>query len=304
MNTVHHDQTTLNNMSKSKLRKWILRFLISLLILSAVITALLITAHFALLDKNVPVANSLFPSNVPKRMMVIFPHPDDEINIAGTVIKARKEEKARVTMVVLTKGEAGTTGGLVSQEELGETRSKEGKHSSKIMGAKLVQGAYPDGKLNEVGHAKLKEYLYQQIQRYQPTIILTYDDKIGLYGHPDHVLTSRIIREIVQEHQQDSSFSVDRLYMSTLPQPIIKTVLKVSKEFRDQYPKDPKEGLPQPNQAVIISKYGDLKDQVADAHRTQKEVVKNLLPLEHRMPTSIYFRVFDREYFLLAEKRK
>lgn len=304
---LHDDQkNTKTNVPnhKKKLKKWILYPLIAFVILSTISTGILISAHYVLNDKNVPVVKSLFPSNEPKRMMVIFPHPDDEINVAGTVLRAKKEENAEITMVVLTKGEAGKTGGLVPQNALGEARKKEGEQSSKIMGAKHIQGNYPDGKLNLVDQKELKDYLYKQIQKYKPTIILTYDDKIGLYGHTDHTTASRLIREIVEEHQHDKSFTVDRLYMSTLPKPIIKTVAKVSKEFRDKYPKDPKRGLPQPNRAVIISKYGVQKDQVADAHLTQWQVMKNLLPLENRMPPSIYFEVFDREYFLLAEKRK
>ncbi|MDF2556179.1 MAG: glycosyl transferase [Bacillales bacterium] len=289
---------------KMKPKKWIMYTFVVFVILSTLSTALLITFHYVLNDKKVPVVKSLFPSNAPKRMMVIYPHPDDEINVAGTVLRAKNEEKAEITMVVLTKGEAGKTGGLVSKEALGDARKKEGEQSSKILGAKHVQGDYLDGKLNQVDQQELKKYLYDQIQKYQPTIIVTYDDRIGLYGHTDHTTASKLIREIVQEHQQEQSFSVDRLYMSTLPKPIIKTLLKASKDFRDTYPKDPKKGLPEPNQAVIISKYGNQKDQVADAHRTQWQVMRYLLPLENCMPPTIYFEVFDREYFFLAEKRK
>jgi len=284
--------------------KFIGRILIVLFTILLILTVGLGLVHNLILDKKAVVTNSLIPKDSPKRMMLIFPHPDDEITVSGEVFREIHEENAKVTLVVLTEGEAGKTGGVVSKNELGKAREKEGMQAAKTLGVTPVQATFPDGKLSEVNPIELKNYIYQQIKKYKPTTILTYDDDVGYYGHPDHIFAAKMVREVFREHMDDSSFSAKRLYMVTLPSRVWDSVSKFGKKLREKYPLKENQRPPTPTNAVLVKDYGKQIDVLAKGYKTQQQAVDALLPGHRQIPYWIYFRVLDREYFYLAEEKK
>jgi LmbE family N-acetylglucosaminyl deacetylase len=132
-----------------------------------------------------------------QKILIIFPHPDDEsLSVSGLVQTAKKLGK-NITLLVLTKGEKGEAY-KCSLEDLGEIRKKEMEKSAKIIGvSNLIQLDFPDGKLKQKKSEILK-YLDNQIKISDPDLVITYDLS-GLYGHEDHIVVSEIVTNLIKE---------------------------------------------------------------------------------------------------------
>lgn len=206
-----------------KWKKWLLAIISSLvgLFLLAIFGAIIYANHYVN-DESVEVSTKLFPESEPKRIMAVFAHPDDEIMIAGTYSKLNKDKNVTTVLATFTRGEAGRTGGVVPKEKLGEARTKELEKAAEILNIDHLEVFdFPDSGLEQADHEEIKSTIRELIKTYQPTTILTYDDIVGLYGHPDHVVMSKLTREVVKEEMNKENTPVKRLYMATLPQPMI-----------------------------------------------------------------------------------
>lgn len=280
--------------------KWIRRAAAGAFVLAIIA---LVLARAFLNDSAVPRTDALIPAGAPRVLMAIFPHPDDETTCAGTLLKLH-EQGVKTVLVYLTRGEAGPTGGLVSRAELGRTRTQESLAAARALHVDAVEMLdFPDDGLERVDPRLLKAAMRAMIERYRPSALITYDDRIGLYGHPDHRVSALDVRELVEEGAKDPKFPVRRLYQVTLPPGTIRAALAFSKTFRERYPRDPALGLPKPDLAVDISAYGSAKKAALEAHRTQRQVLGDLQPMINALPGWLYYRVFDTEYYSRAIDR-
>jgi LmbE family N-acetylglucosaminyl deacetylase len=283
----------------------------SLLVFALLILILLLSVFFfaksKLTENESPISMyEAFPlSQNTNVIMCLFAHPDDEISVAGTVYKLSQNPNNQIIGIYLTKGEAGGTGGLVSQEKLGEERTKELQNLSKILGYKHLEiFGFPDSGLPKVDSAEVKARILESIYKYRPNIIISFDDKVGLYGHPDHLLTGKWAKSICETYQAVDSFPVQQLYCPTLSKGMIHIALSIAETFKRNYPKEPEKGLPSPSFAVDISDVGVYKLQAIQAHRTQKRTFDDVFPLHDQISPHIFFRLFDREYFTIQVQKK
>ncbi|MEM1368888.1 MAG: PIG-L family deacetylase [Cyanobacteria bacterium P01_H01_bin.15] len=272
-----------------------------MILLLAILLLVLVSGILALRrylqDARIPIISNFEFEKTPRRALLIFPHPDDEIIAAGTV-RSLVEQGAQVSLLCLTEGDQGDTGGLVDAKDLGSTRRAELACSAQILGIdQLDIFQYPDHGLAEIDADELKDLIWRKIEQYQPELVFTYDDAIGLYGHPDHILTSRYVLEVVHTHCKHPNFSVKHLYFATLPQGMIRAALSISEMFRECYPANPAAGLPTPTLAVRVTRFGSFKKQAMLAHRTQWRTFDEIQPLCQLLPPALYYRIFDREYF-------
>jgi len=237
-------------------------------------------------------------------VMFIFPHPDDEITCAGT-LKILDNQEVTTTLITLTRGEAGESNGMVNETDplkrkslLGEIRKKELLAAGRLLGIDHQEVLdFPDSGLKDIAPETIKETIRDRIARYRPTILISYDDAVGLYGHIDHRLTARYVKEIFLENQGDSGFPARKMYQVTLPAPMIRVALKISKFFQDNYPKDPSRGLPGPTIAIRITEAGKYKRDAMLVHESQRQTFDDMQPYFDKLPPAIYYRIFDREYF-------
>jgi N-acetyl-1-D-myo-inositol-2-amino-2-deoxy-alpha-D-glucopyranoside deacetylase len=127
-----------------------------------------------------------------RRLVAVFPHPDDEAWAAGGLLRRAVDAGADVHLVTLSAGEAGTDRvGRRSGEELAGVRADElsaacvalGITSNEIVGL-------PDGRIEE---ASAYQRLSAIFAARAPDLVVGFDDD-GAYGHGDHVLASRAMR--------------------------------------------------------------------------------------------------------------
>ena len=167
-------------------------------------------------DADVHQREELIPSAAKQKVLAIFPHPDDEVTVAGTVmgLKAAGHE---VILVCLTRGEKGNAAQIPSEEELAHLRTAEMQRSAEILGVdQLIQLDYADGGINALGMDSLKSVVYALLQKNKPDVLLSYDSKVGLYGHSDHMLTGKAVEEVFLGFRGTTDFAPKQLFQVTL----------------------------------------------------------------------------------------
>lgn len=247
-------------------------------------------------DTEIPIQESLVVDQGIK-VLAFFPHPDDEVTVSGTLMSLLAQGN-EVFLVTLTKGEAGNSGEEYTKSELATLRAKEMQRAAKIIGiTKLHLLDYPDSGLENLGMDSLKRIALNWITKIQPDILISYDSKVGLYGHPDHRLSGLALEEIFNKNQGLEGFSPKKLFQVTLSPKQIEVAMKLSKAFQNNYPKDKSKGLPNPDFSVYTQPYFERILNVMESHHTQQKVLKDLMPYHGQIPSWIYSRVFDREYF-------
>ena len=248
-------------------------------------------------DADVLQREELIPSAAKQKVLAIFPHPDDEVTVAGTVmgLKAAGHE---VILICLTRGEKGNAAQIPSEEELARLRTAEMQRSAQTLGVdELIQLDYADGGIDDLGMDSLKSLVHALIQAQKPDVLLSYDSKVGLYGHSDHMLTGKAVEEVFLGFRGTTDFAPKQLFQVTLSKKQIEVALKLSAGFQKNYPKDPEKGLPAPDFSIGTQPYFSRTLQVMQAHQTQKKVLQDLMPYHDQVPEWIYSRIFDREYF-------
>jgi len=248
-------------------------------------------------DSDVAKREELIPAIPKQRILAIFPHPDDEVTVAGTVM-GLKAAGHQVTLVCLTRGEKGNAAQIPSEEELARLRTVEMQRSAETLGVdELVQLGYADGGINALGMDSLMALVHALIMEQKPDVLLSYDSKVGLYGHSDHRLTGEAVEKVFLKHRGKQGFVPKQLFQVTLSKKQIEVALKLSAGFQKNYPKDPAKGLPAPDFSIGTQTYFSRTLKVMLAHQTQKKVLQDLMPYHDRVPGWIYSRIFDREYF-------
>lgn len=277
--------------------------LVIALLLAGLAVVLFVFANSRVNDGEVPVADSLLVPGAPKTVLAVWAHPDDEITSAGTLARLAKEEGARVVLVYMTRGEAAKGLGYTA-DQLATLRPPEAQAAGKALGAaRVVLLDYPDGGLTGVDASVAKADIRKIIHEEKPSVVMSFDEKVGFYGHQDHAQTGRWVRAVVDDGATQPGFSVRRLYQATLPTSMIELALKLVDAFRTRYPKDPARGLPAPDVAIHIPSQASSKRAVLDAHTTQVKIIADVQPGYDKVPAWLYYRLFDREYYALAVSR-
>lgn len=287
-----------------------------LIIILSVIVLLIISGllyfRAKIQDEAIPQTENLIPKNLPQKALAIFAHPDDEITIIGTM-SMLKSQDVETGICYMTRGEAGLNGSIIDvakikelsdtslnklKKQLGQRRTKEVDKIASILELNHYEMFdFPDSGTSKVPMDSLKKVVLELIQKYRPSVLFSLDDKVGLYGHPDHRNVSKAVLEVFQENKGKPDFSPNRLYQVTLPKDMIAFALKIAEGFKKNYPKDPKKGLPTADLCVNITPYGRFKRDCMLAHVSQRPTFDDMQPGFATLPPWLYFRVFDREYF-------
>jgi LmbE family N-acetylglucosaminyl deacetylase len=145
------------------------------------------------------------------KLMVVFPHPDDEAFATAGLLLFAKKAGWETVVVLMTKGGAGKLYTNPNGKPLEKIREEEARRSARILRVdKLIFGNFPDGKLKNQ-KAKWSRWLTGIISEEKPNTIVTYDHS-GITGHPDHISLSLEVKRLVCANNK----RID-LYWSTVP---------------------------------------------------------------------------------------
>jgi LmbE family N-acetylglucosaminyl deacetylase len=149
------------------------------------------------------------------KVLVIFPHPDDEAFFTCGLVSKAVKAGAIVRLVSMTKGENSTVRhGVASTDDLGNVRSKEFTKVCSMFGnVTCCLGMFPDGAMDQM-ESEVIEGVKHEINTFRPDVIVTYEPS-GVYGHPDHVLLSKVVSNLVAS---DYSATGLKLIYATVPE--------------------------------------------------------------------------------------
>lgn len=122
-----------------------------------------------------------------ERLLVLAPHPDDEVIACGGLISQHLAERRVVRVVIATDGgEAGDRESREAESRRGLARLGDG--------AELVFLGFPDRALSDDAAPRIRE----ELVAFHPDLILV---PSPVEIHPDHVALSRVFCELVQRDE-------------------------------------------------------------------------------------------------------
>lgn len=126
----------------------------------------------------------------PRSLLAVYAHPDDPQVSSGGTIAAWADAGTDVHLLILTRGEKGSTDAAASPEELATVRAEELRAAADANGvADLVQWKLPDGEVENT--LELRGRLVELIRRVCPDAVMTHDPTAVFFGnaylnHHDH----------------------------------------------------------------------------------------------------------------------
>jgi LmbE family N-acetylglucosaminyl deacetylase len=172
------------------------------------------------------------PDAPPADLMLIVPHPDDEVFSTGGILSKMSEAGLHTVTATLTRGGSGRTLGLCTQAELPDLRERELRASLRVLGVQDVYiFDYPDfvpdaerglpqnGGLRDVPEEEGIARIAELLGRHRPKALVTFPPN-GSNGHPDHVTTNDWVLAALEGFSEQPSlyyFAGDRPYVSETP---------------------------------------------------------------------------------------
>ncbi len=129
---------------------------------------------------------------MPKRLMCVVAHPDDECFAFGGALLLAADAGFETSVICLTDGQAATNRGTAADApELGRMRRAEFARSCDVLGVTRHETlSYHDGQLEFEPLNAVARELVRRIRTWQPQIVLTFGLDGSLNVHPDHTTTS------------------------------------------------------------------------------------------------------------------
>lgn len=222
-----------------------------------------------------------------KKVLVIFPHPDDEANSLGGTITEFVNKDIEINWFILTKGEKGNDDAHLD-ENLKEIRSNEAQKVAKILGIKkLSLKDYPDNGVDQFKDELVND-IRQTIKEVNPDLVITYDESGG-YGHPDHIIVSKFTTELI-----NNEFDNIHLWYTSTPE---KLYQKLSLPEQMAKGKDFKLNRKSPNFKIGVGLSGVInKVKAVYAYQSQFSSFVKSVPVK-QIPMWFYISLTPYEYF-------
>lgn len=222
-----------------------------------------------------------------KKVLVIFPHADDEALSSGGLISQLSRSGSELNWLILTEGEKGNETATVD-EQLKTIRVNEAKQAAHIYGIKnLIQRDYPDNGVDEYKD-KLTDDLKKTIGEIKPDLIITYD-LTGLYGHPDHIIVSEVVTELVKQEHPET-----KLWYVSYPKKILDSIPLPEHMAKDKGFKNKRS---YPSFKIWVGVPGVLnKIKAVYAYKSQRQSYMSSFPIK-AIPFWFYVSLTPYEYF-------
>ncbi|RSD13382.1 N-acetyl-1-D-myo-inositol-2-amino-2-deoxy-alpha-D-glucopyranoside deacetylase [Amycolatopsis eburnea] len=263
-------------------------------------------------------------SPVPRRLLLVHAHPDDESITTGATIARYAAEGAEVTVVTCTLGEEGEimpglaelSGlGAWAADQLGGYRVSELKAACAALGVTRHRYLGGIGRWRDSGMAgtpsashpraftggsaeEQATQLAEILDEVRPQVVVTYD-AFGGYGHPDHIRAHEITMAAAPRAE-----SVARVFHTVASKNAVRTGLSALRAGAPEYGVPADEELPTtPDEEIttVLDVAAHLPAKVAAlrAHATQLAVVDGLVPY-FALTNEVAQPIAAQDFFVLA----
>ena len=154
-----------------------------------------------------------------RRILYIFPHPDDESFGPAAAMHSQIEKGHDVYLLTLTRGGATRQRhklGL-TVAEMGEVRYREMQEVEKVLGLSGMEVLdFSDSGLKEMDTRILEQAVQKHIEEIRPDIVVSYPVH-GVSGFHDHLVTHAVVKRVYMELEDSGADFLRRLAFFTLP---------------------------------------------------------------------------------------
>ncbi|HEX2907031.1 MAG TPA: PIG-L deacetylase family protein [Phototrophicaceae bacterium] len=210
----------------------------------------------------------------PKRIMVVFAHPDDPEFFCGGTLARWSAEGAQITFVLATSGDKGSDDPEMTPERLITLREEEERRAAAVLGVKdIVFLRYRDGDVQPT--PELKRDIVRLMRLRKPDILVTNDpttwwNLFNRLNHPDHRHIGEAALEAVFPAVGNRMFFPELEQDEGLPPHKIPQVwLAITRE---------------PNTKVDVTDYLETRLNALREHRSQ---IKDMDALEQRLRANV-----------------
>ncbi|UCG51532.1 MAG: PIG-L family deacetylase [Candidatus Latescibacterota bacterium] len=142
------------------------------------------------------------------RILYIYPHPDDESFGPAPAISKQRRQGHGVYLLTLTKGGATRQRHKYghSIEEMGAVRYREMKDVARVLDLSgMTVLDLPDGGLKEMDPRKIEAAIYDEIERVEPNVVVTYPVH-GISGFHDHLVTHAAVKRVFLDRKPSATY--------------------------------------------------------------------------------------------------
>jgi len=289
------------------------KFLILSLVLCSIFI-IIISAHILYLksmaaEETYPEDTWLAAEEV-KRALIIVAHDDDMATSAGTITRLCRSGWTVREMCFYQQGgmyfkkdSAKNPIRKVSLKQVADIQGFEGVdpidfNFRKDMETEKAYMPMPYEMLNENYHTdSLYAIIGAYIEKHKPSVIFTLDNVFGGYGHPDHVIISRIIHRYCTDHKDEPGFTVKRIYQPVFSPSLSRKVMGKMPVYNEARKVYGVEGSPVPDVQVTVADMSRIKKDVFKAYVSEQNSFRQIWPYYNWYPHWIYFRIFDRDFY-------
>jgi LmbE family N-acetylglucosaminyl deacetylase len=158
--------------------------------LAALTTAVWSTA-FALASRLRPAPLPLWHSPGGQRVLVVAPHPDDEVAGLGGTILRHRQAGDEVAVLVVTDGRMSRAGGL-GPEEMAAQRKEEARKAAAFLDVELIWAALPEGSWQPRDLSPCRPAIVAADLVYAPCAV---------DFHPEHLQTAHALAPLLGDSQ-------------------------------------------------------------------------------------------------------
>lgn len=204
-----------------------------------------------------------------KKVMVVFPHPDDESFACGGTLAKCRDHNRETCLICITSGCKGRSGPyeIDCREKLARHREQELTKAAEVLGiSRLDLFRYPDGSLVNADMDELVRRIREAILDWKPGVVITFPPD-GVTGHPDHIVTCEATTRAVKEAEHAlAPGEYPDLYYVSIP------------HYYDHCPdRGPNPAVPITGK-VDITGYRNQKGEALRAHQSQVYSVNRAYP--------------------------
>jgi LmbE family N-acetylglucosaminyl deacetylase len=131
---------------------------------------------------------------LPRRLLVVTAHPDDESGGFGGALLMAHRDGIDSTVLCFTDGQAAHfRGHAADAEELGKLRRAEMDAACKVLGVTRCSVLhFPDGELAQQDFPEMVGIVVEAIRRWRPHVVLTFGGDGAVNLHRDHTTISLV----------------------------------------------------------------------------------------------------------------
>ena len=249
-----------------------------------------------------------------KKAMVVIAHDDDMCAMSGTMSKLSREGW-EIGIVSMSAGSERDAAQRKACESFSDTvifinlSKKELRND--VDNPEPPYYAFPKDSFDLVFNVDIVAQMYaHEINTFDPTVIFTLDNKMGGYGHPEHVLVSQTVLDLAE----DSLISPSYVYQSVLTDHMEKTIMARHSEKMKSWGFPGNEwdeakkvygvpdAMPEPSVQINIEAEAEQKMYYLTSYaERERKVIGFFIPAFEEYEAKEYFKLFDREFFHVIE---